>query len=67
MKTIELTEEQVFFITESIRKTCRDIERCQLELNKPIYDNHEQTVKIRESLLTKKLKYQTLLNYIEQV
>ena len=67
MKTIELTDEQVFFITESMRKTCRDIERCQLELNKPIYDNHEQTVKIRESLLTKKLKYQTLLNYIEQV
>lgn len=67
MKTIELTDEQRLMIAESIINMVRDIEDVQLEINKPMYDGIETIEKNRVSMTEYKLKYQTLLNYIEQV
>lgn len=67
MKTIELTDEQRSMITDSIINMIHDIEYVQLEINKPKYDDIETIEKSRVSMIEYKLKYQTLLNYIEQV
>ena len=67
MKTIELTDEQRSMITDSIINIIHDIEYVQLEINKPKYDGIETIEKSRVSMIEYKLKYQTLLNYIEQV
>lgn len=67
MKTIELTDEQRLMIKEAIINMVRDIEEAQLEINKPTYDGIELFEKSRASMTECKLKYQTLLNYIEQV
>lgn len=67
MKTIELTDEQRLLIAEAIINMVRDIKEAQLEINKPTYDGIELFEKSRASMTECKLKYQTLLNYIEQV
>lgn len=67
MKTIELTDEQRLMIAESIINMVHDIESAQLEINKPMYDGIETIEKNRVAMTEYKLKYQTLLNYIEQV
>jgi hypothetical protein len=67
MKTIELTDEQRRMIAESIINMVRDIENALLEINKPIYDGFEIIAKNRVAMTERKLEYQTLLNYIEQV
>lgn len=67
MKAIELTDEQRLMIAESIINMVHDIEAVQLEINKPMYDGVETIEKNRVSMTEYKLKYQTLLNYIEQV
>ena len=67
MKTIELTDEQRLMIAESIINMVRDIEDVQLEINKPMYDGIEFFEQNRVSMIECKLKYQTLLNYIQQV
>jgi hypothetical protein len=67
MKTIELTDEQRMMIAESIINMVRDIEDAQLEINKPMYDGIEIFEKHRVAMTESKLKYQTLLNYIQQV
>lgn len=67
MKTIELTDEQRLMIAEAILNMVHDIEDAQLEINKPKYDGIESFEKNLASMTEYKLKYQTLLNYIEQV
>lgn len=67
MKTIELTDEQRMMIAESIINMVRDIENAQLEINKPMYDGIEIFENNRVAMTECKLKYQTLLNYIQQV
>ena len=67
MKTIELTDEQRLMIAESIINMVHDIEDAQLEINKPMYDGIEIFEKHRVAMAESKLKYQTLLNYIQQV
>lgn len=67
MKTIELTDEQIKMISSAIRVFCMDVESTLLEINRPIYDNRTGVEEMREKLTCSKLKYQTLLNYIEQV
>ena len=67
MKTIELTEEQRLMIAESIINMVHDIEDALLEINKPMYDGFETIEKNRVAITESKLKYQTLLNYIQQV
>lgn len=67
MKTIELTDEQRLMIAEAIINMVKDIEYAQLEFNKPKYDGIELVEKNRASMNEYKLKYHTLLNYIEQV
>ena len=67
MKTIEVTEEQVRMIVKSINQTCSDMEMYLLEINKPSYDNVSDIVDVKEYLVNQRVKYQTLLNYIEQV
>ena len=67
IKTIELTEEQIKMISSAIRVFCMDIESKLLEINNPICDNRHGIKDLRKNLTSKKLKYQTLLNYIEQV
>lgn len=67
MKTIELTEEQVKMIVKSINQTCRDMEMYLLEINKPSFDNIPDTIDVKKYLVNQRVKYQTLLNYIEQV
>lgn len=67
MKTIELTDEQRLMIAESIINMVHDIEDAQLEINKPEYDGFEIFEKNRVYMTEYKLKYQTLLNYIQQV
>ena len=67
MKTIELTEEQIKMISSAIRVYCSDMESSSLEINSPRFDNMSGIKKFRDLLTCKKLKYQTLLNYIEQV
>lgn len=67
MKTIELTEEQVKMIAQAINYTVNFIEAAQLEINKPSYDKDDGVQDVRDILVNKKLKYQTLKNYIEQV
>lgn len=67
MKTIELIDEQRLMIAEAILNMVHDIEDAQLEINKPKYDGIESFEKNRASMTEYKLKYQTLLNYIQQV
>lgn len=67
MKAIELTEEQVKMIIKSINQTCRDSEMYLLEINKPSYNKDPAIKDVREYLVNQRVKYQTLLNYIEQV
>ena len=67
MKTIELTDEQIKMISSAIRVFCMDVESTLLEINRPKYDNRNGVEEMREKLICSKLKYQTLLNYIEQV
>ena len=67
MKTIELTDEQINMISSAIRVFCMDVESTLLEINSPIYDNRHSIKDLRKELESSKLKYQTLLNYIEQV
>lgn len=67
MKTIELTDEQRIMIADSIINMVHDIEDVRLEINKPMYDCIETIEKNRVLMTEYKLKYQTLLNYIEQV
>lgn len=67
MKTIELTDEQRLLIAEAIINMVYDIKKAQLELNKPKYDGIESVEKNRASMTEYKLKYQTLLHYIQQV
>lgn len=67
MKTIELTDEQRLMIAESIINMVHDIENVQLEINNPKYDGIEIFEKHRIAMAESKLKYQTLLNYIQQV
>ena len=67
MKTIELTDEQIIMIADSIINMVHDIEDVQLEINKPMYEGIETIEKNRVSMTEYKLKYQTLLNYIQQV
>ena len=67
MKTIELTDEQRLMIAESIINMVHDIEDAQLEINKPEYDGFEIFEKNRVYMTEYKLKYQTLLNYIQQL
>lgn len=67
MKTIELTDEQRLMIAESIINMVHDIENVQLEIHKPKYDDIEIFEKHRVATAESKLKYQTLLNYIQQV
>ena len=67
MKTIELTDEQIKMISSAIRVFCMDIESKLLEINNPICDNRHDIKDLRKNLTSKKLKYQTLKNYIEQV
>ena len=67
MKTIELTDEQRLMIAEAIINMTYDIKKAQREINKSQYDGIERIAKNRASMTEYKLKYQTLLNYIEQV
>lgn len=67
MITIELTDEQRRMIVESIINMVHNIEDSLLEINKPIYDGFEIFEKNRVAMTEYKLKYQTLLNYIQQV
>ena len=67
MKTIELTDEQVKMISYAISVYCSDMESSLLEMNIPRFDNMRGIKRFRELLTCKKLKYQTLKNYIEQV
>ena len=67
MKTIELTDEQRLMIAESIINMIYDIKEAQREINKSQYDGIERIAKNRASMTEYKLKYQTLLNYIQQV
>ena len=67
IKTIELIDEQIKMISSAIRVFCMDIESKLLEINNPICDNRHGIKDLRKNLTSKKLKYQTLLNYIEQV
>ena len=67
MKTIELTDEQIKMISCAIRNYCSEIESLELAINNPTFDNMINIEKFRERLVCKKLKYQTLLNYIQQV
>lgn len=67
MKAIELTDEQRIMIADSIINMVHDIENVQLEINKPVYDGIETIAKNRVTMTEYKLKYQTLLNYIQQV
>ena len=67
IKTIELTDEQIKMISSAIRVFCMDIESKLLKINNPICDNRHGIKDLRKNLTSKKLKYQTLLNYIEQV
>ena len=67
MKTIELTDEQIKMISCAIRNYCSEIESLELAINSPTFDNMINIEKFRERLVCKKLKYQTLLNYIKQV
>lgn len=67
MKTIELNNEQINMIVRAIEKRVHEIESHQLEINKPSYDKYAGVQEVRDSLTCEKLKYQTLLNYIQQV
>lgn len=67
MITIELTDEQRKMISSAIKVFCADVESTLLEINSPIYDNRHGIEDLRQKLTSSKLKYQTLLNYIEQV
>lgn len=67
MKTIELTDEQRLMIAEAIINMIYDIKETQREMNKSQYDGIERIAKNRASMTEYKLKYQTLLNYIQQV
>lgn len=67
MKTIELTDEQRLMIAEAIINMIYDIKEAQREINKSQYDGIERIAKNRASMTEYKLKYQTLLNYIQQV
>lgn len=67
MITIEFTDEQRIMIADSIINMVHDIEAVQLEINKPMYDGVETIEKNRVSMTEYKLKYQTLLNYIQKV
>ena len=67
MITIELTDEQRKMISSAIKVFCEDVESTLLEINSPIYDNRHGIEDLRQKLTSSKLKYQTLLNYIEQV
>ena len=67
MITIEFTDEQRKMISSAIKVFCADVESTLLEINSPIYDNRPGIEDLRQKLTSSKLKYQTLLNYIEQV
>lgn len=67
MKTIELTEEQKRMISVAINSVVQDIEKALLLINQPMYDKIKNIETERDSMTEYKLKYQTLLNYIEQV
>jgi hypothetical protein len=67
MKTIELTDEQIKMISHAISVYCSDMESSLLAINSPRFDNTGNIEKYRELLTCKKLKYQTLKNYVEQV
>lgn len=67
MKAIELTDEQRLMIAEAIINMIYDIKEAQREINKSQYDGIERIAKNRASMTEYKLKYQTLLNYIQQV
>ena len=67
MITIELTDEQRKMISSAIKVFCMDVELTLMEINNPIYDNRHDIEDLRQNLTSTKLKYQTLLNYIEQV
>lgn len=67
MITIKLTDEQRKMISSAINVFCMDIESTLLKINSPIYDNRHGIEDLRQKLTSSKLKYQTLLNYIEQV
>ncbi len=67
MKTIELTDEQRCMIAEAIINMIYNIKEAQREINKSQYDKIERIAKNRASMNEYKLKYQTLLNYIQQV
>ena len=67
MITIELTDEQKRMISAAINSVVQDIEKALILINLPMYDEVKNIEKERESMTEYKLKYQTLLNYIEQV
>ena len=67
MKTIELTDEQRLMIAEAIINMIYDIKETQREMNKSQYDGIERIAKNRASMTEYKLKYKTLLDYIQQV
>ena len=67
MKTIELTDEQRLMIAKAIINMIYDIKEAQREINKSQYDGIERIAKNRASMTEYKLKYQTILNYIQQV
>ena len=67
MKTIELTDEQKRMISAAINSVVQDIEKALLLINQPMYDKIKNIETERKSMTEYKLKYQTLLNYIEQV
>ena len=67
MITIELTDEQKRMISAAINSVVQDIEKALILINRPMYDEVKNIEKERESMTEYKLKYQTLLNYIEQV
>ena len=67
MKTIELTDEQRLMIAEAIINMIYGIKEAQREINKSQYDGIETIEKNRASMNEYKLKYQTLLKYINKV
>lgn len=67
MKTIDLTDEQRLMIAEAIINMIYEIKKAQREINKSKHDGIESVEKKRASMNEYKLKYQKLLNYINQV
>ena len=67
MKTIEFNNEQIAMIVSAIERRVHEIESLQIDINKPSCDKYAGIQEVRDSITCEKLKYQTLLNYIQQV